>query len=82
MACCSASYKNKENIDLTRSDAYRKNAKDCGSAEFQVALLSARVEQVSKHLTANRKDFAAKRGLIAILSQRKSLLQYLFKENR
>jgi small subunit ribosomal protein S15 len=60
----------------------RVQAKDCGSAQFQVATLSARVEQIGKHMQANKKDHAAKRGLLAVLAQRKSLLQYVYREDR
>lgn len=78
----SASYKNKENIDLSRVPAYGRHEKDTGSSEIQIARLSARIDQISDHLKMNRKDFAAKRGLVALLSQRKTLLQYLYRENR
>eukprot|EP00199_Chlamydomonas_sp_CCMP681_P004671 CAMPEP_0119103810 /NCGR_PEP_ID=MMETSP1180-20130426/2180_1 /TAXON_ID=3052 ORGANISM="Chlamydomonas cf sp, Strain CCMP681" /NCGR_SAMPLE_ID=MMETSP1180 /ASSEMBLY_ACC=CAM_ASM_000741 /LENGTH=140 /DNA_ID=CAMNT_0007088405 /DNA_START=61 /DNA_END=483 /DNA_ORIENTATION=- len=78
----SASYQNKENIDLSRVPQYKQHESDSGSTPFQVAILTARVEQISKHLATNRKDHAAKRGLVAILSQRKSLLQYLHREDR
>jgi small subunit ribosomal protein S15 len=79
---CSASYKNKENINLSRVPGYARHDKDTGSSEIQVARLSARIEQISGHLKSNRKDFAAKRGLVALLSQRKTLLQYLYREDR
>eukprot|EP00197_Chlamydomonas_leiostraca_P002518 CAMPEP_0202857430 /NCGR_PEP_ID=MMETSP1391-20130828/372_1 /ASSEMBLY_ACC=CAM_ASM_000867 /TAXON_ID=1034604 /ORGANISM="Chlamydomonas leiostraca, Strain SAG 11-49" /LENGTH=135 /DNA_ID=CAMNT_0049536225 /DNA_START=67 /DNA_END=474 /DNA_ORIENTATION=+ len=78
----SASYKNKENIDLSNLSKQARHEKDTGSAEYQIALATARIQQISKHLSTNRKDHAAKRGLISILSQRKSLLQYLYRENR
>lgn len=80
--CCSASYKNKENIDLSKVPTYARASNDTGSPEYQVATLTARIEQISKHLANNRKDHAAKRGLVAILNQRKSLLQYLYRKDR
>ncbi|KAF5832676.1 hypothetical protein DUNSADRAFT_11384 [Dunaliella salina] len=76
------SYKNKENVDLSRVDNYARHEKDTGSSEYQVALLSARLQQISAHLSTNRKDVAARRGLIAILSLRKRHLQYLYRKNR
>lgn len=78
----SNSYKNMENIDLSKTSKYKRHDSDSGSSEVQVARLTARIEQISKHLASNKKDFAARRGLEAILSQRKSLLQYLYRENR
>lgn len=79
---CSNSYKNGENIDLSKVPQYARHEKDCGSPEYQVARLTARIGQISKHLSTNKKDHAAKRGLVAILSQRKSLLQYLYRRDR
>ncbi|KAG2500247.1 hypothetical protein HYH03_001825 [Edaphochlamys debaryana] len=81
LAVC-ASYKNQENIDLSKLAALQRHDKDCGSTEVQVARLTARIVQISSHLAANKKDHAARRGLMNILSQRKSLLQYLYKIDR
>ena len=81
-SCCSHSYKNGENIDLSRLSEVAKDVKDTGSSEVQIARLSARVQQISGHLQKNRKDHAAKRGLQQILAQRKSLLQYLYRQDR
>lgn len=55
---------------------------DTGSADVQVALLSARIEQLSAHLKANKKDHASRRGLLKIIGQRKSLLAYILKHDR
>jgi small subunit ribosomal protein S15 len=79
---CSASYKNKENIDLAKVPALAKHENDVGSTEVQVARLSARVEQISSHLKNNRKDFSGQRGLQQVLNQRRKLLQYLHKTDR
>ncbi|GFR51034.1 hypothetical protein Agub_g13362 [Astrephomene gubernaculifera] len=76
------SFKNLENIDLSKVPAYQRHAADTGSSEVQVARLSARIAQLSKHLMKNRKDFSARRGLEAVIAQRKSLLQYLYKQDR
>ncbi|KAG2435518.1 hypothetical protein HYH02_011812 [Chlamydomonas schloesseri] len=81
LAVC-ASYKNQENINLEKVAIYKRHDADVGSSEVQVARLSARIAQISAHLAQNRKDFAARRGLEAILSQRKTLLQYLFRTDR
>lgn len=79
---CSASFKNKENVDLSQVAKYSHHEKDVGSAEVQIARLTARVQQISTHLKENRKDFSSKRGLEAVLSQRKRLMRYLYKTNR
>lgn len=78
----SHSYKNRENVDVSRVDGFARHDKDTGSPEYQVALLSARLQQISTHLATNKKDVAARRGLIAILSLRKRLLQYLYRKDR
>eukprot|EP00775_Hariotina_reticulata_P005249 gene5249-5484_t len=77
-----ASFKNKENIDLSKVASFAQHGKDVGSVEVQIARLTARVEQISSHLRANRKDHSSKRGLEAVLSQRKSLMKYLYKADR
>jgi small subunit ribosomal protein S15 len=61
---------------------FAKNEKDTGSSEYQVARLTARVAQLAAHLATNKKDHAAKRGLQAILNQRKTCLQYLYRRDR
>ena len=55
---------------------------DCGSTEVQIARLSARVTQLTSHLKEHRKDYAATRGLVKILGQRRRLMTYIYKENR
>lgn len=82
LASCSASYKNKENIDLTKVPSLARHENDVGSTEVQVARLTARVQQISSHLKSNRKDFSGQRGLQQVLNQRKKLLQYLYKKDR
>ncbi len=49
---------------------------------MQIARLSARVTQLTSHLQAHRKDYAATRGLMLALGQRRRPLRYLFKEDR
>lgn len=52
-----------------------------GSIEGQVALLTERIADISKHLQANKKDFSSHRGLMQLVGQRKRLLIYLQKTN-
>ncbi|MEJ7767324.1 MAG: 30S ribosomal protein S15 [Chitinophagaceae bacterium] len=52
-----------------------------GSTEGQIALLTERISQISKHLQANKKDFSTHRGLMQMVGTRKRLLNYLSKHN-
>ena len=56
---------------------YRLDDKDTGSCEVQVALLTARIAHLTAHLASNKKDFHSRRGLIAMTSRRRKLLDYL-----
>jgi small subunit ribosomal protein S15 len=62
--------------------ACRRHENDVGSTEVQIAQTSARIVHLTKHLQANRKDFATQRGLVAILSRRKRLMKYLYREDQ
>ncbi|MBK8312118.1 MAG: 30S ribosomal protein S15 [Chitinophagaceae bacterium] len=55
--------------------------KNTGSIEAQVALITERISQISSHLQANKKDFSTHRGLMKLVGERKSLLNYLQKHN-
>ena len=57
------------------------SASNTGSIEGQIALLTERISQISKHLQENKKDFSTHRGLMKMVGQRKSLLTYLQKHN-
>lgn len=52
-----------------------------GSIEGQIALLTERILDISKHLQANKKDFSSQRGLMKMVGQRKRLLTYMQKHN-
>ncbi len=56
---------------------FRQNDKDTGSSEVQIALLSARINHLTDHLRVHRKDFHTRRGLIAMASRRRKLLDYI-----
>lgn len=56
---------------------YRSHDKDTGSPEVQVAVLTARIQEVTEHLRQNKKDHAARRGLLKMVGRRASLLKYL-----
>ena len=50
---------------------------DTGSPEVQVALLTARINDLTEHLRAHRKDHHSRRGLLMLVGQRRRLLNYL-----
>lgn len=56
---------------------FRRAPTDTGSPEVQVALLSARIEHLSKHFAAHDKDHHSRRGLLKMVNQRRRLLAYL-----
>ena len=51
--------------------------RDTGSPEVQIALLTARIQELTEHLRANKKDHASRRGLLKMVGRRTSLLSYL-----
>lgn len=61
--------------------AFGGSAKNTGSTEGQIALLTERISQISNHLQQNKKDFSTHRGLMKLVGERKSLLTYLQKTN-
>lgn len=60
---------------------YGGKATNTGSIEGQIALLTERITDISKHMQANKKDFSTQRGLMHLVGQRKSLLTYLSKHD-
>ena len=58
-------------------EKFRRQEGDTGSPEVQVALLSARITELTEHLKVNKKDHHSRRGLIRMVSRRRKLLDYL-----
>lgn len=56
---------------------YGNNEKDSGKPEVQIAILTARINELSNHLTSNVKDNHSRMGLIRMVGKRKRLLEYL-----
>lgn len=54
---------------------------DTGSPEVQIAVLSERIRNLTEHLGAHKKDFHSRRGLLVMVGQRRSLLDYLKRKN-
>lgn len=57
--------------------ALQKSKTDTGSAAVQVGIATERIKELTEHLKANKKDFAARRGLLQLVGQRKRHLQYI-----
>jgi small subunit ribosomal protein S15 len=56
---------------------FRLHETDTGSPEVQIALLSQRIDQLTDHFKVHKKDHHSRRGLLALVSQRRRLLNYL-----
>ena len=56
---------------------FGKSDADTGSPEVQVALLSARIDELTEHLRGHKKDHHSRRGLLMMVGQRRRLLNYL-----
>jgi small subunit ribosomal protein S15 len=56
---------------------YKRGPSDTGSPEVQVALLSARIEQLTEHFKTHKQDHHSRRGLLMLVNQRRRLLAYL-----
>jgi small subunit ribosomal protein S15 len=63
-------------------DEYRREATDTGSPEVQIALLTARITELTEHLRTHKKDHASRRGLLMMVSKRSGLLTYLRNKDR
>jgi small subunit ribosomal protein S15 len=56
---------------------YARKEGDTGSPEVQIAILSERIRNLTEHLGTHKKDFHSRRGLLVMVGQRRSLLDYL-----
>ncbi len=61
--------------------AYRRDPKDTGSPEVQVALLTNRIDHLVEHLKINKHDHHSRRGLLMLVGQRRRHLNYLSKKD-
>ena len=59
----------------------RLHETDTGSAEVQIAILTARIAELTEHLKSNQKDHHSRRGLLKMVGQRRGLLDYLKKSD-
>ncbi len=58
-------------------DKYGRDGADTGSTEVQVALLTARINELTEHLRTHSKDHHSRRGLLMLVGRRRRLLRYL-----
>lgn len=62
-------------------EKFGKDAKDSGSPESQIALLTQRIRDLTEHVKVHKKDNHSRHGLVKLVSQRKKLMKYLIKTN-
>jgi small subunit ribosomal protein S15 len=62
-------------------EAYRRDDKDSGSPEVQIALLTQRIKHLTEHLRTARHDSSSRRGLLMMVGQRRRLLAYLHQKS-
>jgi len=62
-------------------EEYRTHDKDTGSTESQVAVLTARITELTQHLRENKHDESTRRGLLKLVGRRRRLLRYLNSED-
>lgn len=62
-------------------EKFKTHEGDTGSPEVQIAILSAEMEDLIKHLGTHKKDFSSRRGLLRKISERRRMLKYLLGED-
>ena len=61
---------------------FRRDDADSGSPEVQIALCTARINELTEHMRTHKKDFSSRRGLLKLVSSRSDLLKYLRETDR
>jgi small subunit ribosomal protein S15 len=67
--------------EIFEKHGFEKSKSDTGSPEAQIALFTQRINHITGHLKANKKDHSSRLGLLKLVGKRKSLLNYLFKKD-
>ena len=57
--------------------SFKQHAKDTGSSDVQIAILTKRINELTQHLAAHQKDHSTRRGLLRMVARRRKLLDYL-----
>ncbi|QDV74983.1 30S ribosomal protein S15 [Botrimarina mediterranea] len=60
---------------------FGRKSDDTGSPEVQIALLTSRIQEMTQHMQVHKKDFSSRRGLLRMVSRRRSLLDYVKGKN-
>jgi len=66
---------------VTETNNFQLHEKDTGSADIQVVQLTSRINHLTEHLSAHKKDFSTRRGLLKLVARRRKLLDYLKRKN-
>uniref|UniRef100_A0A7S2FLC6 30S ribosomal protein S15 n=2 Tax=Haptolina brevifila TaxID=156173 RepID=A0A7S2FLC6_9EUKA len=74
------SFTNMQSVEAMRS-RYALHENDTGSSQVQIAVLTARIAYMTKHMETNKKDYSSLRGLTAMVTRRRKLLEYLLRED-
>ena len=62
-------------------ETFKTHEGDTGSSEIQIAVLTARIQNLTRHMAGAKHDFITQRGLLMLVGQRRRLLKYLASEN-
>lgn len=62
-------------------EKYKRDEKDTGSPEVQIAILTERINELTEHLKVHKKDNHSRRGLLKMVGKRRNLLNYLAKKD-
>lgn len=76
-----ASPKKKDSGKVDLIQKYQSHKDDTGSTEVQVAILTKKISELTKHLQSHKKDFDSRRGLLMMVGKRRRLLNYIKKTN-
>merc|ERR1719271_1157862 len=74
------SYTNDQKVQEMR-EKYKMHPTDTGSSQVQIAVLTARIQYMTAHMQNNKKDYASLRGLTAMVTRRRKLLEFLLRED-
>jgi len=74
------SWSNQQAVETLRAK-YALHENDTGSSQVQIAVLTARIAYMTKHMQENKKDYASLRGLTQMVTRRRKLLEYLLRED-
>lgn len=74
--------KSQEIMNTINLDEFKTHEKDTGSADYQVALLTQRILDLTEHLKVHKKDSSSKRGLLKLVATRRKLLSYIKRKDQ